>query len=166
MNNRHLFAFATLLIALSTVAPIGVQAETMLGTPPPAGQLIEEVAVTESVIVFDVSICDGLWNWDFCMDLPLPVYESGNVADPSECLWWVKCSRMEAYTLPKIWHTDYLRVGTTLTVRYMCSTYEGLPIIGIRGEDINFEISAVAIRTAAPLHDTSTTISRVKEIYR
>jgi hypothetical protein len=125
-----------------------------MGTPPPEGHTIVEVATVVSYGSVGFSLMDiggGLYEGTFDVELPLPVFpSSGMPAEPSQCLWSL---------LPIGVPTDMFLSGSCISQAYYEYTLDGrhlhadvLVDYGYLLEhggpyDLQYQVAAVAIRT-------------------
>jgi len=154
------------VLGLMTIGIIGTATAVTIGTPPAAGQLIEEVA-TSSASFNQLSrwMYPGL-SAEWILELPLPVFAStGQAAVPEQCLW---STNITEFYYP---HSD---PDVEILVTELEHRLEG-PYLLIYATSnctiamslfLSLEIFAVAIKTTEPVKSESTTISQVKEIYR
>ena len=100
-----------------------------MGTPPPAGQTIEEVATSVVAVSKAVLFEDEFLLYaEVSLELPLPVFPSdGQPAVPSQCLWSVLIVNHDWGSLLigeqiSEWTYDYALEGSNLTVTMFGNT--------------------------------------------
>ena len=142
----------------------------ILGTPPPAGHTIEEVAtVAEEIMTGPIELSSGAPD-AFDIELPLPVFpSSGLQAEPSQCLW----SIIPLFSLseqidpsnpshPYMFVNEYTLEGRNLHVEVWASVLFG----GACRWSCLYEVTAVAIRTTPPAPVESKSFGEIKAMYR
>ncbi len=153
----------SLVSLLVLAAAPSAQGVGIMGTPPPAGHTIEEVATTTTEAYESVSLDSGTGAVD--IELPLPVFpSSGLPAEPSQCLW--SCF-LSGVLLPSEVTSGELGLYPVL---------EGNTLhIEVEGEDVwppdtlfllRYVISAVAIRTSPPSPVESKSFGEIKAMFR
>lgn len=161
---RNCFILSCSLISLLVLAAAGPsQGVGIMGTPPPAGHTIEEVATTSTEAYETVSLDLGTGAVD--IELPLPVFpSSGLPAEPSQCLWSCFLSGVLLPSEVTSGELDFYAIleGNTLH-------------IAVEGEDawppgtlffLRYFISAVATRTTPPAPVESKSFGEIKAMYR
>lgn len=137
-----------------------------MGTPPPEGQMISEVA-TSVVIINASTTVPEVGPVTINLELPLPEFESdGQPALPSQCLWSVVLTDLDyQHTVGEgsaRVYFDYSLVGRELQVIVRSQGFS--PMIGYISYE--FEVTAVAISTTGPVGVESMSWGAVKGQYR
>jgi len=154
MTRNCVILSCSLISLLVLAAAPSAQGLRSMGTPPPVGHTVEEVATTIAEAYEFVSLDFGTGAVD--IELPLPVFpSSGLPAEPPQCMW--SCF-LSGVLLP----SEVTSGGNTLHIT-------------VEGEDawppntllfLRYIISAVAIRTAPPTPVESRSFGEIKAMYR
>ena len=163
MTRNCVILSCSLISLLVLAAAPSAQGLRSMGTPPPVGHTVEEVATTIAEAYEFVSLDFGTGAVD--IELPLPVFpSSGLPAEPPQCMW--SCF-LSGVLLPSEVTSGELDFYPAL---------EGNTLhITVEGEDawppnallfLRYIISAVAIRTAPPTPVESKSFGEIKAMYR
>jgi hypothetical protein len=142
----------------------------ILGTPPPAGHTIEEVATAvENITVGPIELSPESPG-AFDIELLLPVFpSSGLPAEPSQCLWSITPLFSQSSPVdpgnprfPFMFTNECTLEGRNLHVEVWASFPSG----GACRWSCLYEVTAVAIRTAPPAPVESKSFGEIKAMYR
>ncbi len=152
------------LLALATAA-FAQSGPGIMGTPPPAGSTVEEVASLVTNTEAQMFMLHGQLTDSVDLELPLPVFpSSGLQAGPSQCLW--TCVLLSLLTLEDTPHDssldwNYTLEGQNLHIELQ-RDYDGVPLMMA----LTYEISALAIRTLPPAPVESRSFGEIKALFR
>ena len=145
--------------------PAGAVDAILFGTLPTPGSVISHVAQRSSFVSSPGT-----------HTLPLPMYSDGSQADPSETLWTAEVfltgrnlvgglDALEATIVYSGGATFSVSIGLPADINLLCFSTSGVPVLlTVPGVCIN--ITAVAIRTTAPVATEQSTWGKVKELYQ